>query len=91
MRRLKRHWRERPVVLWAPVSDGLAIMLCMGIISLGGSESSLGTKLTAGLLVQEYLLDGKYLRFLLLLIVPTLLHRFLRLSVFGRINSELLW
>jgi len=72
MRRLKRHWRERPVVLWAPVSDGLAIMLCMGIISLGGSESSLGTKLTAGKLVQEYLLDGKYLRFLLLLIVPPL-------------------
>ena len=61
MRSLKRHWRERPVMLWAPISDGLAIMMCMALLSLGGRT-----------LIKEFLLDGKYLRFLLLLVTPLL-------------------
>jgi hypothetical protein len=35
MRKMKRHWRERPVMLWAPVSDGFAIMLVIVLIGFG--------------------------------------------------------
>ncbi len=61
MRRLKRHWRERPVMLWAPLADGLSIMLCIGLISLGVRT-----------LIKEFMLDGKYLRFTLMIILPPL-------------------
>lgn len=39
LRKMKRHWRERPVMLWAPLSDGLAIALVITLIGLGLSES----------------------------------------------------
>ena len=61
MRSLKRQWRERPLMLWAPISDGLAIMICMALIALGGRT-----------IIREFMLDGKYLRFLLLLAAPAL-------------------
>lgn len=35
LRDLKRQWRERPVRLFAPVLDGLVIMVCMALIALG--------------------------------------------------------
>jgi hypothetical protein len=38
LRKMKRHWRERPVMLWAPVSDGFSIMLVITLIGLGLSE-----------------------------------------------------
>lgn len=38
LRKMKRHWRERPVMLWAPLSDGLAIMLVIVLIGFGLSE-----------------------------------------------------
>lgn len=38
MRRVKKHWRERPVMLWAPISDGLAIILVICLIALGLSR-----------------------------------------------------
>lgn len=39
MRKMKRHWRERPVMLWAPVSDGFAIMLVIVLIGFGLRKS----------------------------------------------------
>jgi hypothetical protein len=39
MRKMKRHWRERPVMLWAPLSDGLAIMLVIVLIGFGLRKS----------------------------------------------------
>lgn len=39
LRKMKRHWRERPVMLWAPLSDGFAIALVITLIGLGLSES----------------------------------------------------
>lgn len=35
LRKMKRHWRERPVMLWAPITDGLAIALVITLIGLG--------------------------------------------------------
>lgn len=59
-RKMKQHWTDRPVMLWAPISDGFAIVTCIGIISLG-----LRT------LVQEYALDGMAIRFVLaIFIIP---------------------
>lgn len=40
-RRVKRHWRERPTRLFAPMIDGMAVILCMALIALGLSEYSL--------------------------------------------------
>lgn len=40
MRKVRKHWRERPVRLIAPMFDGMAIIVCMAILSLGLSESS---------------------------------------------------
>ena len=34
-RAMQKHWKERPVMLLAPCSDGVAIILCMIIIGLG--------------------------------------------------------
>lgn len=39
MRKIKKGWRERPTMLFAPLSDGFSIMLCMTVIALGLSES----------------------------------------------------
>jgi hypothetical protein len=39
MRKMKRHWRERPVMLWAPLSDGFAIVLVIVLIGLGLRKS----------------------------------------------------
>jgi hypothetical protein len=39
LRKMKRHWRERPVMLWAPISDGLSIALVITLIGLGLRES----------------------------------------------------
>ena len=39
MRKMKRHWRERPVMLWAPLSDGFAIMLVIVLIGFGLRKS----------------------------------------------------
>lgn len=39
MRKMKRHWRERPVMLWAPLSDGFAIILVIVLIGFGLRES----------------------------------------------------
>lgn len=41
-RNTKRQWKERPVMLFAPLIDGLSIILCMCLISLGLSESRWG-------------------------------------------------
>lgn len=38
-RKAKRQWKERPVMLFAPLMDGLSIILCMCLIALGLSES----------------------------------------------------
>jgi len=54
LRKIQKHWRERPTMLYAPISDGMAIIVCMMLISLG-----LRT------LVKEYLLDGNAIRFVL--------------------------
>ncbi|WWC59194.1 uncharacterized protein I303_101743 [Kwoniella dejecticola CBS 10117] len=61
-REMRRKWRERPVMMIAPVSDGLAIMLLITIISLGIRT-----------LLKEYLLDGKPMRFVLLIFAPGLM------------------
>lgn len=37
-RKIKRHWKERPVMLIAPLSDALAIMLGMALIAFGIRE-----------------------------------------------------
>jgi hypothetical protein len=37
-RKIRQHWKERPTMLWAPISDGLAIMMCFTVVSLGLSE-----------------------------------------------------
>jgi len=42
MRKMKRHWRERPVMLWAPLSDGCAIILVIVLIGFGLRESIRG-------------------------------------------------
>lgn len=42
MRKMKRHWRERPVMLWAPLSDGFAIMLVIVLIGFGLRECLIG-------------------------------------------------
>nr|XP_031861885.1 uncharacterized protein CI109_002714 [Kwoniella shandongensis]KAA5528957.1 hypothetical protein CI109_002714 [Kwoniella shandongensis] len=61
MRKVRAYWRERPVMLIAPITDGLSIMLCMLLISMG-----LRT------IIKEYLLDGGALRFVLLIFCPAL-------------------
>jgi len=38
MRKIQQHRRERPVMLWQPISAGLSIITCMGIIALGFRE-----------------------------------------------------
>ncbi|WWC87221.1 uncharacterized protein L201_002109 [Kwoniella dendrophila CBS 6074] len=58
---MQRYWRERPVMLIAPISDGFAIMTCMAIISLG-----------LRVLIKEYLLDGSPMRFVLFIFAPGL-------------------
>ncbi|OCF41165.1 hypothetical protein I317_04995 [Kwoniella heveanensis CBS 569] len=61
MRELKKSWRDRPVMLIAPVSDAFAIMLCMTLISLGLRK-----------LIKEYILDGQPMRFILFIFAPGL-------------------
>lgn len=39
LRKMRRHWRERPVMLWAPITDGVAIALSATLIGLGLSAS----------------------------------------------------
>jgi hypothetical protein len=39
LRKMKRHWRERPVMLWAPLSDGFAIIFVIILIGFGLSKS----------------------------------------------------
>jgi hypothetical protein len=43
MRKMKRHWRERPVMLWAPLSDGCAIILVIALIGFGLRKSQVQT------------------------------------------------
>lgn len=38
MRKLKKHWRERPQVLIAPITDALSIMVVFALIGLGLRE-----------------------------------------------------
>lgn len=53
MNSLRKYWRERPVMLIAPVSDdALSVILVMTLIALGFRT-----------LVKEYALDGKTTRF----------------------------
>ncbi|ODO03115.1 hypothetical protein I350_05960 [Cryptococcus amylolentus CBS 6273] len=59
--RMKDYWRERPVMLIAPLSDALSLILVMTLIGLG-----LRT------LVKEYALDGKTTRFSLIIFTPPL-------------------
>lgn len=77
MRRVKRHWRERPTRLIAPMIDGLGIIVCLAIIALGISEFSVLLHVVppltwAGTLVIEYMLDGSALRFVLVIFAPAL-------------------
>ncbi|KAE8540333.1 hypothetical protein D1P53_003278 [Cryptococcus gattii VGV] len=58
---LRKYWRERPVMLVAPLSDALSIVLVMALIALG-----LRT------LIKEYTLDGKTKRFTLVIFAPAL-------------------
>jgi hypothetical protein len=37
-KRRKKHWKERPVTLYAPLSDGMAIIICISLIALGLRE-----------------------------------------------------
>jgi len=71
LRKVKKHWRERPVMLYAPIMSGLAIIVCLGCLGLGFRESCQcgwkGTVLTAGTIMKEYALDGKPMRFVLML------------------------
>ncbi|OCF59087.1 hypothetical protein L486_03586 [Kwoniella mangroviensis CBS 10435] len=60
-RAMQRYWRERPVMLIAPFSDGVAIMLCLALISLG-----------LRILIKEYILDGQPMRFVLMIFSPAL-------------------
>ncbi|WVQ83999.1 hypothetical protein IAT38_006144 [Cryptococcus sp. DSM 104549] len=60
-RKLKRYWRERPVMLISPMSDALAIIFIMCLMALG-----LRT------LIKEYVLDGKATRFVLVIFIPAL-------------------
>lgn len=46
MRRVKRHWRERPTNLFAPMIDGMAIMVCLAVIGLGLRECSIRSLLS---------------------------------------------
>ena len=61
MRKLRQHWRDRQIMLWAPISDGFAIIICMVIIALG-----------LRMLFKEYALDGKPIRFVLMVFCPPL-------------------
>lgn len=75
MRKIKQHRRERPVMLWQPVSAGLSIILCMSIIALGLRESTarrVSGLLTIGQLVKQFILDGKPIRFVLMVFSPAL-------------------
>ncbi|WRT65030.1 uncharacterized protein IL334_001972 [Kwoniella shivajii] len=75
-RALKQGWRERPVMLIAPISDSFAIMLCMTLIALGLRS-----------LIKEYLLDGSALRFVLFIFAPGLfcITSFAALCVIGSV------
>ena len=46
LRERKKQWRERPVRLIAPIIDGLVVMVCMALISLGFRSSPLMVTLT---------------------------------------------
>lgn len=76
MRKVKRHWRERPTKLIAPLLDGMAIILCLAILSLGLSKSCHPSwdylADVSGTLVIEYLLDGGAVRFVLAMFIPAL-------------------
>ncbi|TYJ52434.1 hypothetical protein B9479_006975, partial [Cryptococcus floricola] len=61
VQQMKDYWRERPVMLIAPLSDALSLILVMTLIGLG-----LRT------LVKEYTLDGKATRFSLIIFTPPL-------------------
>jgi len=56
MRKVKKHWRERPVMLYAPIMSGLTIIVCLACIGLGFRT-----------LMKEYALDGQAVRFVLML------------------------
>ncbi|KAL7424393.1 hypothetical protein Q5752_000075 [Cryptotrichosporon argae] len=60
-RRLKRQWKERPIRLIAPVTDGGSIIIAFCLLALG-----LRT------LVKEFMLDGGYVRFALVAFFPLL-------------------
>ncbi|KAK4689791.1 hypothetical protein P7C73_g331, partial [Tremellales sp. Uapishka_1] len=61
MRQVKRQWKERPVMLIAPMMDGLSMIFCMALIALG-----------LRILIKEATLDGKYMRFALFVFAPAL-------------------
>lgn len=56
MRKVKKHWRERPVMLFAPIMSGFAIIVTMGCLGLGFRT-----------IMKEYALDGQPIRFVLML------------------------
>jgi hypothetical protein len=88
-RNVKRHWKERPVMLWAPITDGISIMLCMGLIALGLSRLCVN-ELMSGKLIQEWCLDGSFTRFALMIFAPGLfcIASFACMCVTGSIVSE---
>jgi hypothetical protein len=72
IRKMKRQWRERPIILWAPVTDGLAIMTSFTLIALGLREFALLDS-HIGTLVAEWALDGQVWRFALMIFAPLLI------------------
>lgn len=95
MRKMKRHWRERPVMLWAPLSDGFAIMLVITLIGLGLSEFGGGARLiganvrdarqgsSAGRQIRQVLADG--------LCPCARLYRCIRLQLCRRLCVSNIW
>jgi hypothetical protein len=99
IRRVKKHWKERPVVLYAPLFDAMSIMLCMCLIALGLSKCDL-LRLTVvtrelttvlGTLIKEYALDGGVARFALFIFAPALfcIATFACMCLIGSIVSTL--
>lgn len=80
MRALKTYWHERPVMLIAPISDALSVILVMTLIALGLSELDHSVEDEIhwvlcgflGTLIKEYALDGEVTRFTLLVFAPAL-------------------
>jgi hypothetical protein len=61
---------RRPVMLYAPLISGFAILLTFLFIGAGMSECKCKNWLIPGNLVKEAMLDGSYIRFSLLLSSP---------------------